>query len=154
MEEILSRMQGLELLAPPLLAVTDLSPACEQPLSPPTPPRLVHKFPELEDTTGQARRIQRATAGWSYRLGSQVLCRVVSASLLTISSTSTATSSTTTITGFTNTMPSTSVPPINSLATLVCESRLFSTLHYGMYDRRLKWNLVCCLCAMLGCWCI
>ena len=97
-EEILSRMQCLELPAPPLLAATDLPPACEQPSSPPTPSGPVHKFPEPQDTTGQARRIRRATAGWSYRLGSQVLCRVVPASLLTTSSTSTATSSTTTIT--------------------------------------------------------
>ena len=135
-------MQGLELPAPPLLAATDLPPACEQPSSPPTPPEPVHEFPEPEDTTGQARRIRRATAGGSYRLGSQVLCRVVSASRLTTSSTSTATSSTTTMSNSTDTLPSALVPSISSLATLVCESRLFSniTLWYicRMYNRRWK----------------
>ena len=54
-------MQGLELPAPPLLAETDLPHACEQPLSLPAPPEPVHRFPEPDDTTGQARR--KATAG-------------------------------------------------------------------------------------------
>ena len=58
---IILRMQGLELPSPPLLAETDLPPACEQPLSPPVLPGSVHQFPEPDDTTGQARR--RATTG-------------------------------------------------------------------------------------------
>ena len=47
---------GLELPALPLLDETDLPPAHKQPLSPPTPPGPVHRFPEPDDTTGQARR--------------------------------------------------------------------------------------------------
>ena len=72
-------MQGLELPAPPLLAETDLPSACEQPLSPPTPPGPIHQFPEPEDTTGQARR--RATAGSGHHVYPRVLCSVLSASL-------------------------------------------------------------------------
>ena len=70
-------MQGLELPNPPLLASTDLPPACDQPPSPPTPPGPVHDFPEPEDTTGQAR--QRTITGSSTRMGPRVLCRIVSA---------------------------------------------------------------------------
>ena len=63
-------MQGLELPAPPLLAATELPPAHDQPLSPPTPPGTAHELPEpqLQDTTGQARR--RATTGLSTHMGS------------------------------------------------------------------------------------
>ena len=71
-------MQGLELPAPPLLAAAELLPAHHQPLSPPTPPGTTHKFPEPEDTTGQARR--RATTGSITHMGPQVLCRVLSVS--------------------------------------------------------------------------
>ena len=65
----------------------------------------------------------------------------------------------TTITSSTNTMPSALVPPIRSLATLVCESRLFSNITLWCVCRiyrqqEVKWNLVCCLCAMLGYWCV
>ena len=77
-EEIISRMQGLELPAPPLLAETDLPPAREQPSSPPAPPGPVHHFTEPQDTTGQARR--RATAGSGQRVGPRVLCRIIPAS--------------------------------------------------------------------------
>ena len=69
-------MQGLELPNPPLLASTDLPPACDQPPSPPpTPPGPAHNFPEPEDTTGQAR--QRTATGSGTRMGPRVLCRVV-----------------------------------------------------------------------------
>ena len=73
-------MQGLELPAPPLLAEADLPPAREQPLSPPAPPGPVHRFPEPDDTTGQARR--RANAGSGLRVGPRVLCTVVSSASL------------------------------------------------------------------------
>ena len=45
-------MQGLELLAPPLLAETDLLSAHQQLSSPPAPPGPVHQFPEPQDTNG------------------------------------------------------------------------------------------------------
>ena len=60
-------MQGLELPSPPLLASTDLPPACDQPPSPPTPPGPAHNFPEPEDTTGQAR--QRTATGSGTQMG-------------------------------------------------------------------------------------
>ena len=71
-------MQGLEPPTPPLLAATELLPACEQPPSLPAPPEPVHQFLELKDTTGQARR--RATAGLGTHVGPRVLCSVISAS--------------------------------------------------------------------------
>ena len=94
-------MQGLELPAPPLLAAAELLPAHDQPLSPPTPPGTVHKFPEPEDTTGQARR--RATTSSITPMGPQVLCRVLSLSapgiiITTRSTASVATTSVTTLT--------------------------------------------------------
>ena len=121
-------MQGLELPAPPLVAETELLPACEQPPSPPTPPGPAHQFPEPEDTTGQARR--RATTGSGTRVDPRVLCSVVSASSLsTTGSTILSTSSAGTQVGV-----------------------LFTNLLYGMdnlyrrYNRRWRWNLVCRLC--------
>jgi len=76
-------MQGLELPNPPLLASTDLPPACDQPSSPPTPPGPVHNFPEPEDTTGQARK--RATVSSGIHVGQQIMYRVVSVSAPNIS---------------------------------------------------------------------
>ena len=52
----------------PLLAAADLPLLVIQPLFPFTPPGPVHKFLELEDTTGWARR--KDTAGSSYRVSS------------------------------------------------------------------------------------
>ena len=78
-------MQGLQLPNPPLLAATDLPPAHQQPLSPPTPPGPFHEFSEPEDTTGQARR--RTTTGSGTRGGPRVLCSVASGSTPSTSST-------------------------------------------------------------------
>ena len=78
-------MQVLELPEPSLVASTNLPPACDLPLCPPTPPGPLHEFPEPEDTTGQAR--VRATTGFSARVGTQVLCRVVAAPVMIDSST-------------------------------------------------------------------
>ena len=65
-------MHGLELPASPLLAATELPPAHDQPLSPPTPLETAHEFSEPQDTTGQARR--RGTTGSSAHMGPQGLC--------------------------------------------------------------------------------
>ena len=98
-------MQGLELPAPPLLAATELSPAHDQPLFPPTPPGTAHKFPEPQDTTGQARR--RVTTGLSTHKGPQVLCKVlsVSAPTTTLITSSTISLTTTSVTTFTINSP-------------------------------------------------
>ena len=70
----------MELLTPSLLAETDLSPACEQPQSPAAPPEYIHQFPELEDTTRQART--RTAKGLGTHMDS-----VASTSLTTTAST-------------------------------------------------------------------
>ena len=72
-------MQGLYLPNPPPVATTDLPPAQEQPLAPPTPPGPSHQFAEPEDTTGQARI--RTSTGLGTRVGPRVLVSVVAASM-------------------------------------------------------------------------
>ena len=142
-------MQGLELPAPPLLAATELPPAHDQPLTPSTPPGTAHEFLEPQDTTGQARR--RATAGLSTRMGSQVLCKVLSVSAPTSCSTlnNSSTTSLTTISATTLTINPPTVlsalrPSTSSDDMMVNGSWLFSSEIWcalfvcRKYSRRLK----------------
>ena len=140
-------MQGLELPAPPLLAATELPPAHDLPLCPPTPPGTAHKFPEPQDTTGQARR--RANTGLSTRKGSQVLCKILSVSaptttLITSSTISLTTTSATTFTINSPTVLSALTPSASSANMMVNDSWPFSSKIWcelfvcRKYNRRLK----------------
>ena len=118
-------MQGLELPAPPLLAATELPPAHDLPLCPPTPPGTAHKFPEPQDTTGQARR--RANTGLSTRKGPQVLCKILSVSaptttLITSSTVSLTTTAATTFTINSPTVLSALTPSASSANMMVNDS--------------------------------
>ena len=119
-------MQGLELPAPPLLVETDLLPAHEQPLTPPTPPGPVHNFPELEDTTGQARR--RTTTGSGTHRDPRVLVTVLPAPTPAISTSSIA-------------VQSTSLPSTSSTSMPVRNIWLFLN---GMH------SIVCLFCICIG----
>ena len=89
----------------PLYTAAKLLPAHDQPLSPPTPPGIAHKFPDPEGTTGQARN--KAITGSITHMGPQVLCRVlsVSAHCITITTRSTASVATTSGTTLTTSSP-------------------------------------------------
>ena len=106
------------------IAAAELLPAHDQPLSPPTPPETAHKFPEPEDTTGQARR--RGTTSSSTHMGPQVLCRVLSVSApgITVTTRSTASMSTTSATTLTISSPALTSNLPSTLAPITSSSHL------------------------------
>ena len=68
-------MQGLKLFAPPLCAQEDLPSSLDLPLSPPTPPKPLHQFPEAANTTVQEEI--RAAVCTGTHVGPRVLCTVI-----------------------------------------------------------------------------
>ena len=97
MEEVTSRLQGIQLPTPPLHSAVDIPAAQEYPVSIRTPPGPEHEFSEPEETLRQVRKTVTTstntgaantnanphllvTTGPVIRVAPRVLCRVLATS--------------------------------------------------------------------------